>query len=291
MVALDEPDVDTTVTMLRGLRQPYERSHGVLIRDDALIAAAEMGARYIAGRHHPDKGIDLVDTAAARVKVALRSKPASLQDIERSLQELDRTIAALEREVQVGGSTHQEAIAAHQAEREELQQNCTDLTERWQTELKAAHHYLQLRDQLLASQGIELGEASNPVKTEANRDDQEMQIPRSSDPETTPPSAAEVSAAREAFIATQDDDGLVSVEVTAETVAKVVADWTGIPVGNMVKDQAAALLSFETIAKDRVKGQDHVMDVIGTGLRAAGRFARSRLTARCLFIRWTIRRG
>ncbi|RPH38403.1 MAG: AAA family ATPase, partial [Planctomycetota bacterium] len=90
LVKLDEPDEETTVTMLRGLRDRYEKAHSVVIRDDALQAAAQLGSRYIAGRQHPDKGVDLMDTSAARVKIALTTKPPELQDLDRRVQTLER---------------------------------------------------------------------------------------------------------------------------------------------------------------------------------------------------------
>lgn len=237
LVALDEPDIETTLTMLRGLRESYERAHDVLIRDDALIAAAEMGARYIAGRQHPDKGIDLVDTAAARVKVGLRSRPAVLQDCAAALAGRQRTIAALEREVVVADSDHQERLATLRADQDQQRAEHDTLEERWQAERAAATAFVEARDGLL--------------------NDEEGA------------SKEQVEAARQALEACQEAGPLVPVAVDAQVVAQVVADWTGIPVGSMVKDQASALLRFEEEGKRRIKGQDHVMDIVGTGLRAA----------------------
>src|SRR5204863_3532672 len=98
LVKLDEPDEATTVTMLRGLRDRYEKAHGIMIRDDALLAAAQLGSRYIAGRQHPDKGGDLMDTSGARVKIELTTKPPELQDLERRIQTLEREQSALKRD-------------------------------------------------------------------------------------------------------------------------------------------------------------------------------------------------
>src|SRR5579883_1119891 len=103
LVKLDEPDEETTVTMLRGLRDRYEKAHNVVIRDEALQAAAQLGSRYVAGRQHPDKGVDLMDTSAARVKIALTTKPPELQDLERRVQTLEREQSALKRD-KAGGA-------------------------------------------------------------------------------------------------------------------------------------------------------------------------------------------
>src|SRR5690606_12267905 len=108
----------------------YEKTHGVIIRDEALIAAAEMGTRFIAGRQQPDKGIDLVDTAAARVRVAFSSKPPELQDLERSVQTDERTLAALKRDAETGGSNDTEQMAEIEARIADTRTQAEALTKR-----------------------------------------------------------------------------------------------------------------------------------------------------------------
>ncbi len=238
VVKLDEPSPETTHTMLRGLRETYEKAHGVIIRDDALLAAAQLGARYIAGRQHPDKGIDLIDTAAARVKVALSSKPGELQDVERRIQDRERALKSLSRDRDTGGATDPEVIAGIDAQLIADRAKRDELTAKWQIEKKAADAAIAARQALIAA----------PADALKRKD---------------------FEAALEALKKLQGDQPLVHVEVTPDVVSRVIADWTGIPVGNMIKDQAQQLLALETTMRQRIKGQDHVMEVVAKGIRAA----------------------
>ena len=261
--------------MLRGLRANYEKAHKVVIRDEALVAAAELGSRFIAGRQQPDKGIDLVDTAAARVKVAFISKPAGLQDLERSIETDNRTLNALRRDSETGGKSDGEQMSEIEARIEETTKAVEEFKQRWMKERDQAHKVVAIRNKLndLANAGSpdrkvgaskepgnESGEAS---ATKEAGETPAIQLPN--DPaELKKLFESELTNLREL----QGKEPLVPVEVTSEVVAKVVGDWTGIPVGNMVKDQAAQLLTMENELTVRVKGQDHVMKAIATGIRA-----------------------
>jgi len=251
LVKLDEPSVSTTHTMLRGLRAAYETAHGVIIRDDALKAAAEMGARYIPGRQHPDKGIDLVDTAAARVKVALTSKPAVLQDVERRIQDRERARGALARDRATGGGDGDTAaaIAALDGDLASDAAERARLTTQWQAEKTAADAAIAARQALIAAAAPPVAGATTAADAAALR--------------------ADFDAKLAVLRALQGAHPLIHIEVTPTVISQVVADWTGVPVGSMLKDEAAALLRFEADLATRIKGQDHVLSVIGTGIRAA----------------------
>ncbi len=238
LVKLDEPSVATTHTMLRGLRATYEKAHGVVIRDDALYAAAWMGARYINGRQHPDKGIDLVDTAAARVKVALATKPGELETVERRIQDRERAVSSLKRDRDTGGNFDAEAMAELEAALAADRVKAGELTTTWQAEKVLADKVIAARTELIA----------NPTDA-AKR------------------TAFETAMAE--LKAKQGEHPLMHVEVTPEVVAKVIGDWTGVPVGSMVKNEAQTLLAFEDELKKRIRGQDHVHGIVGTGIRAA----------------------
>ncbi|MBA2481653.1 MAG: type VI secretion system ATPase TssH [Planctomycetes bacterium] len=247
VVKLDEPSIATTVTMLRGLRSHYEQAHGVFIRDDALVAAAELGSRYIAGRQHPDKGIDLIDTAAARVKVALASAPAALQDARRTIEDLERERASLLRDRTDGGSVPDARLDGLERELAAQRSVRDDIEQRWQRERVAAERVLRARAQVGAGaaqmQVMAVGGSTRVV-----------------DP---------LAEARRELTDLQGREPLVHVEVTPLVVSQVIADWTGIPVGGLVRDQAQALLTIEDALRSRIKGQDHVGEVIGSGIRAA----------------------
>jgi type VI secretion system protein VasG len=279
LVKLDEPGPELATVMLRGLRASYEKAHNVVIRDEALVAAAELGSRYIAGRQQPDKGIDLVDTAAARVKVAFISKPAELQDLERSIETDERTLNALKRDSETGGHADASVMEELQQGIDATRKEVEAFRARWEKEREQAHKVVAIRrkfNELEAppekkepeakAEGKEEGKEQSEAKGESKEDKPEA--PKFDLPD-------DKGALKEMFEAEltnlremQGKDPLVPVEVTADVVAKVVGDWTGIPVGNMVKDQATQLLTMEDELKKRVMGQDHIMTAIATGIRA-----------------------
>ncbi len=279
LVKLEEPGIELTATMLRGLRANYEKTHGVIIRDEALLAAAEMGTRYIAGRQQPDKGIDLVDTAAARVRVAFSSKPPELQDLERSVQTDERTLGALKRDAETGGANDKEQIEEVIARIAETKKQAESVSKRWQAERELAHKAVLIRNKLMGDKapGAKKKDDKPEKKDEAKKGQtkvakKETKTVKAAEP-ALPEDPKELQALFDNTMAQlkkiQGKDPMVPIEVTAEVVSRVVSDWTGIPLGNMVSDQAARLLGMEDELKRRVKGQDHVMKAIATGIRAA----------------------
>ncbi len=148
LVKLDEPSVEVTAGMLRGLKSRFESAHGVIIRDDAVVAAAELGSRYISGRQHPDKGVDLIDTAAARVKIALATKPGALEIIERNIQALERELSALDRDRGQGVAGLDERITAIGKSLIEQRAAQAELSARWLKEKAAAETVLAIRAKL-----------------------------------------------------------------------------------------------------------------------------------------------
>ncbi|HRJ78709.1 MAG TPA: AAA family ATPase, partial [Planctomycetota bacterium] len=277
LVKLDEPNEAVTVTMLRGLRDRYEQAHGVLIRDDALTACAQLGSRYIAGRQHPDKGIDLMDTSAARVKVALTTKPPELQDLERSIQTIERELAAYKRDQSTGQDGLEDMISQREKSIAGLKDKAASLTERWQKEKAAAEKVLNIRRKMFEATGQTLG--GQKPKAEAppsSKKETKLKVKDEPKKETKIKSKADVGALKKDLDAAladlkklQGKDPLIQIEVTPDIVAKVISDWTGIPIGKMVQDEAASLLEFEKQMTQRVKGQDHVMKILGTGIRAS----------------------
>ncbi len=242
LVKLDEPNDELAVTMLRGLRDHYEKAHGVPYQDAALVAAAQLGSRYISGRQHPDKGVDLMDTSAARVKIALTTKPPELQDLERQVQTLERELGALKRDKAGGAAGTEERTGEVEKEIRATKDKIALVTGRWQKEKAAVEKVIGLRKSLLA------------------KDLKKEEEPRL---------RKDLEAALAELQKVQGKDPLMFAEVTPEVVAKVVSDWTGIPIGKMVQDQAGALLKFEESLRQRIKGQDHVMEIVGKGIRAS----------------------
>ncbi|HEX5052273.1 MAG TPA: type VI secretion system ATPase TssH [Planctomycetota bacterium] len=244
VVKVDEPSTDIAIGMLRGLRERYEQAHGVVMRDDAVVAAAEMGSRYISGRQHPDKGVDLMDTATARVKISLAARPASLQDLDARIETAQRERTAQERDRANGMPDLDARIAELGAEIAELTRERDELSARWEAERTAGNKVLELRKELATARAA-------------------------GDEKLAAAVAAKVQGALEELRSKQGKEPLVHVEVTPDVVSQVIADWTGIPVGNMVRDEAAMLLRLEQELVTRVKGQDHVMQTVAEGIRGA----------------------
>jgi len=240
-VVLEEPSAEDAVTILRGLREKYEEAHKVHILDEAILAAAELSSRYISGRQLPDKAVDLLDTAAARVKIRLRGKPDVLEFKLAAIHTLERERDALRRDLKVGAEIDPEQLKVLDsriaAEREEYEKT----EESWKTERDAAERVLRLQEQ-----------------SEAAKNDQDSAKLK-----------AELQEARAQLEHGRKGNSLLSLEVTPDVIAKVVADWTGIPVGKMIKDEARTILSLKDRLGERIKGQDQALEMLVRGIRAS----------------------
>ena len=246
LVKLDEPSPQTAALILRGVRDSYEKAHRVIIRDDAIAAAAEYSHRYITGRFLPDKAIDLMDTACARVKVSLSSKPGELEDKERSAQAAERERKALLRD-QANGSPVDDARIAELAEIiASAMAEAEDIRAGWRRELEAAHALVEARTALI---------------------DAKKDLP--DDSEAPQELVAALTGARAAFEAARYGDGLVSIEVTPDVVARVVSDWTGIPLGKVAREQAALVADLEHRLTERIKGQNAAIAAVSEAVKAA----------------------
>ena len=235
LVKLDEPSIDTTAVILRGLRDVYEKAHNVYVRDEAMDTAAVMSARYVSGRQLPDKAVDVLDTACARVNISLTTRPAAIEDLEHKTQVLEREAKAIERDITTGRSDEQDRLDELQQtirkNREELDRE----TEDWK------------QQQALADRVVALRQKSN--------EDASVR--------------GELAKAIDELDEFQKDRPKIAYEVTADVVAQVVSDWTGVPLGNMVSGEADMLLGFNSSMKQWVKGQDHAIDIIDAGIRTA----------------------
>lgn len=252
LVKLDEPSVEMTVQILRGLKSRYEEVHQVIVRDDALHAAAELSHRYITGRQLPDKAIDLFDTACARIKVNLSSKPDFIEDRERKLQMLEREKQGLLRDQDNGVGVDLERLAAIAKEQESITETLVGLQARFDKELQAARTVVKLRQEraLLKKGQAQAAEAGETPRTL----DQVEQ---------------EIRTAEAALAELQSKEKLVFIEVAPDTIAKVVSDRTGVPLGKMMRDHAASALALEQSLEARIKGQDHAIAAIAEVLKSA----------------------
>jgi len=230
LVKLDPPRVPDTVLILRGLRDGYEQAHGVVIRDDAIVAAAELADRYITGRFLPDKAIDLLDTACARVRIDLTTQPPALEDLLRGIQALERERAGLERDRAHGAPVAEVRLRDLEADLAARSAQAAALRERWLAEQRAAREVLRQREE--------------------------------GDP-------AALAAASAALAALQAGGPLIRTEVDPDGVGQVVSDWTGIPAGRVKRDEAAAILHLQERLGARIQGQDHALAALAEVLQAA----------------------
>ncbi|MGN6579747.1 MAG: type VI secretion system ATPase TssH [Bordetella sp.] len=245
LVKLDEPDLPTAVLILRGLKEKYEDVHHVVVRDDAIVAAAELSSRYITGRQLPDKAVDLLDTACARVKVLQSAKPDVLEDTERRIQALQREKSGLERDRDNLQPVDHERLGEIDGLLVEAESEAQGLREHWQTQKAAADALLAARAQRHQAKA-DGASAEDLAKLEAD-----------------------IEAASAAFKQAQGDRPMVRVDVDPDVVAKVISDWTGVPVGKMLRDRAETVMNMATTLSARVRGQDHAMHMIGEVLKTA----------------------
>ncbi|WP_175919792.1 type VI secretion system ATPase TssH [Burkholderia pyrrocinia] len=303
-VKLDSPDVATSVMILRGLKDRYQDAHGVTIRDDALVAAAELSARYITGRQLPDKAIDLLDTACARVKVSQQTKPAALEDAEHAIQALERERRALRQDLAERCTPDTPRIAEIDRELAALAARTVALCDAWAAQRDAAQALVDARracravadavgaagagetdagtEALEASDGAEtnsvgVAAAVPPVGTHAG-----PPAPATRNPNAQTRAASHADARESASHALADatrrfehvlrDARLVRIDVDADAIADVVADWTGIAAGKLRRDRANVMLRLADTLKRRIRGQDHAIEQIAQAVKtgAAG---------------------
>ncbi|MDR1936535.1 MAG: type VI secretion system ATPase TssH, partial [Candidatus Accumulibacter sp.] len=272
LVALGEPSVANTRQILRGIKPAYEQAHGVIVSDAAIECATDYADRYIAGRFQPDKSVDLLDTACARVKVALDARPGVLEDAEAERAGLDRRIGSLERDRDNLLDIDEEQLAALREAREAATVRRDELERRWKEEQAAVKAVLAARKTLLAAR--EGGQEGKDGQKEQEGATGESAPETPKTPET--PDTLDEAAAKDALAAAaarlavlQKDGGLLFSEVGPEAVARVVSDWTGIPLGRLAQDQAAMVEDMQNLLARRVQGQDYALSAMARSIQVA----------------------
>ncbi|WP_390347365.1 type VI secretion system ATPase TssH [Variovorax boronicumulans] len=257
-IQVHEPTEPKAVVMLRGISAELEKHHGVLILDAALEAAVSLSHRYIPARQLPDKAVSLLDTACARVALSQHALPAALEDLKRRIEVLGIESGIAGREAAIGVGEHQRVediaaqVAAAQAELELLEQRRVE-------EAALVERIVTLRKLL--------SPAAVPVQSEAE-DDREEEPP--AEPERTPEAIrAELNEAQDQLVKLQGETPLILAAVDAQAVATVVADWTGIPIGRMVRDDAQSVLRLSEILSARVVAQPDALETISRRIRTA----------------------
>ncbi|NOZ72458.1 MAG: AAA family ATPase, partial [Chloroflexi bacterium] len=255
-VFVDEPSVEDTISILRGLKERYEVHHGVRITDSAVIAAATLSHRYITDRFLPDKAIDLIDEAASRLRMQIDSKPQELDEIDRHIMQLEIEREALKKEKD---KASKERLKVIEQELAELKAESSRLTARWQTEQEAISKVREIKEKIdqLRIQ-IEEAERNYDLQRAA-----ELKYGQLSQLE------AELQEAEARLHELQADGALLKEEVDAEEVAEVVSNWTGIPVSKLLEGEVQKLLHMEERLHQRVVGQDEAVRVVSAAVRRA----------------------
>ncbi|OOG12829.1 type VI secretion system ATPase TssH [Pseudomonas sp. C9] len=265
-VQLHEPTVSEAVTILRGLAQVYEKSHGIYLRDDAVVSAAELSARYLAGRQLPDKAVDVLDTACARVRISLAAAPESLERLRGELAEGGRQRQALRRDAEAGLLIDHEALDALEDRLDEAESEMIALETLWTEQKELAERLLDLRQQLAKAR-----EAAAVEPTVTVEEDAEGTVI-----ETLPVDEAQSVASLEsalndthkALTELQVKERLVSFEVCPRLVAEVISAWTGVPLAQLAREHNAKVASFATDLRTRIRGQEQAVHALDRSMRA-----------------------
>ena len=250
-VMVDEPDTASSISILRGLKERYENHHQVRIKDEAIIAAVELSNRYITDRFLPDKAIDLMDEAAAKLRMERDSLPEELDEIERRLKQLEIEREAIKRE------KDEAKLAQLNKEIAELKEQETSYKAKWQSEKELVNKIQQNKQQI------------EQLKFEAERAEREGDYGKVAEIRYGKLQALEneIKSIQEDLKRKQGDNAMIKEEVTAEDIADVVSRWTGIPVSKMMQSERDKLLHLEDELHKRVVGQDEAIQAVADAVR------------------------
>ncbi|OCA63047.1 ClpV1 family T6SS ATPase [Aeromonas piscicola] len=242
LVKVGEPNADEATVILRGLRSIYEKAHGVLIDEEALQAAAQLSARYISGRQLPDKAIDVLDTACARVAINLTTPPRAVSHLQNALRQRELEIRQLERQSLIGLGDNDERLAELHAAQQACRYTLREQEAQWQQQQGLVHQIVELRAALLADQQDEI----------LTREALDL-----ADAPLDPQAAAETLAGLERELADlQQGEVLVSAHVDKTQVAAVIAEWTGVPLNRISQGELDVVTRLPEYLGELIKGQD-----------------------------------
>src|SRR4051812_6816398 len=255
-IVVDQPTVEETISILRGLRERYEVHHGVRITDSALVAAATLSHRYITERFLPDKAIDLVDEAASRLRMEIDSMPIELDELERRRIQLEIEREALRKETDEASKTR---LAALEKELGEIGEEAGAMKQRWEAE-KAAIGAIRATKSEIEQLQVRIDQAQRETDYETAA---KLQYG------TLPELQRRLQEQEAAMAALQGPTALLNEEVTADDVASIVAQWTGIPVTKLLEGELAKLVAMEERLHARVVGQDEAIAAVSDAVRRA----------------------
>lgn len=250
-VLVGEPDTESAISILRGIKEKYETHHKVRIKDEAIIGAVELSQRYITNRFLPDKAIDLMDEAASKLRMEINSKPEELDVLDRKIMQLEIEIEAIKRE------KDEDKLKVLHGELANLKEERNELNARWQSEKELVEAIQQQKKDIEA------------FKLEAEKAEREGDFGKVAEIRYGKIKAAQEQLSKlEVQMAQRaGDDSLIKEEVTQEDIAEVVAKWTGIPVTKMIESEREKLLRLEAELHKRVVGQDEAIEAVSDAIR------------------------
>ncbi len=253
-VLVTEPSVEDTIAILRGLKERYEVHHGVRIKDSAIVAAATLSQRYIADRFLPDKAIDLIDEAAASLRMQIDSLPVEIDEIERRILQLEIERQALLKESDPHSQERQKQIERQLAE---LREESNSLKAHWQNEKEAISRIRKLKEEIEA------------LKAQEHRYEREGDLAKVAEIRYGKLAAAEreLQTAQQRLAELQKDRRMLKEEVDDEDIARIVSKWTGIPVGRLLEGEVEKLVHMEERLRQRVVGQDDALQRVSNAIR------------------------
>ncbi len=250
-VYVGEPDVETSIAILRGLKERFETYHGVQIQDHALVEAAELSNRYITGRQLPDKAIDLVDEACARIKTQLDSMPAELDMLLRKLRRAEIEEKALEKE-----NHDAERLAEVRKELEQMREQSSAMKAKWEAEKEAANKSGKLREQIEDAK-LRMERAEREYNLSLAAEIKYGELPKLEE------------ELKQSMSAKASERSMLKESVSADEIAEIVAEWTGIPVKKLLESDRQRLLKLPEILHERVIGQDEAVESVANAILRA----------------------
>ena len=264
VVKVEEPSEAIAAAMLRGMAPLMEKHFNVRLVDEAITEAVRLSARYISGRQLPDKAIGVLDTACAKVALGQSAVPAAMEDNLKLLERLAAEVAALEREAASGGA-HQARLAELYAQRDGVQKDLDALKLRFDAEKRLVDEITRLRAALEA----ESSSAPSPADAEAPKKPAAKKPAKAAKAAPLSPAQAALRAKQDELAMLQGETPLIPMQVDGLVVAEIVAAWTGIPLGKMVKDEIKTVLNLKPLLEERVLGQSHALEAVAQRVRTA----------------------
>jgi ATP-dependent Clp protease ATP-binding subunit ClpB len=255
-VYIDEPSIEDTISILRGLKERYEVHHGVRIKDSACISAATLSSRYIADRQLPDKAIDLIDEAASRLRMEIDSKPSELDEVDRRIMQLEIEREALKKE---NDEASRERLQDLEKELADLEETRKALRARWEQEKSAIQVVRETKEEIdHVRHRIEEAQRAHDYEQAS-----ELQYGRLSELQK------QLEAQEQRLNQLQEDGAMLKEEVGSEEIAEVVSEWTGIPVSKLLEGERERLLRMEEGLHRRVVGQEEAVEAVSNAVRRA----------------------